>query len=89
MSNNPGSIDGDIKWKSENIPYHSYEFIGLILYAYWDWIELNHKTNKFGNSAYPNEVGKWLKDYGAELIAGHTWRLPSEEIKVLFLLRWS
>lgn len=89
MSNNPGSFNNDIKWKSDNIPYHYYEFRELILYAYWQWIDLKSVTSKFGDSAYPSDVGEWLKTHKADLIAGHTWRLPSEEVKLLFILRWS
>ena len=87
MSNNPGSTTITL---ADTKPYRYYKFIGLTLCTYWtSSLHPDHTAKIFSNPVLPIELGKWLKDHGAELISGHTWDLPSEEIKVLFLLRWS
>ena len=86
MSNNPGSTT--YITIADKMPYTGYEIRDLILYAYWEY-DFFSKITPFSGTVMPPMLGKWLKDHGAELIAGQTWRLPSEEIKVLFLLRWS
>lgn len=91
-SNNPGSPPltvGEVATANAKSPYRYYEFRDLILCTYWFDQYCSTVPSQFSTPPVPNELGKWLKDHGAELIAGHTWRLPSEEIKVLFLLRWS